>query len=41
VLLDQGRLIACDTVERIRASAGAETFEQAIEILVRRSRAAS
>lgn len=41
VLLDQGRLIACDTVERIRASAGAGTLEQAIEILVRCSRAAS
>ncbi len=26
VLLDQGRLIACDTIERIRASAGAETL---------------
>jgi ABC-2 type transport system ATP-binding protein len=41
LLLDHGRLIACDTVERIRASAGAGTLEQAIEILVRRSRVAS
>jgi ABC-type multidrug transport system ATPase subunit len=41
LLLDRGRLIACDTVQRIRASAGAGTFEQAIEILVQRSRAAS
>ena len=41
VLLDHGQLLACDTVERIRALAGAATFEQAIEILVRRSQAAS
>lgn len=39
VLLDQGKLIACDTVERMMASAGAGTFEQALEALVRRSRA--
>lgn len=41
VLLDKGRLLACDTVERIQASAGAGTFEQAIEILVRRSQAST
>lgn len=40
-LLDRGRLIACDTVERLTASAGAGTFEQAIETLVRRSRMAA
>jgi ABC-type multidrug transport system ATPase subunit len=41
ILLDHGRVLACDTVERIRASAGAATFEQAIETLVRRSQAVS
>ena len=41
VLLDRGRLIACDTVERICASAGAEEFERAIETLVQRQQAAS
>ena len=35
-LLNEGRLIACDTADRIRAAAGAETLEQAIEALVRR-----
>jgi ABC-2 type transport system ATP-binding protein len=41
VLLDEGRLLACDTVERMIGSTGAGTFEQAIETLVRRSRAAA
>jgi ABC-type multidrug transport system ATPase subunit len=41
VLLDRGRLIAFDTVERITAAAGVPAFEQAIETLVRRSRAAA
>lgn len=38
VLLDHGRLIACDTVAGIRKSAGADTFEESIEVLVRRNR---
>lgn len=41
VLLDRGRMIACDTVERICASAHAEDFERAIETLVQRQQAAS
>lgn len=41
VLLDRGRVIACDTVERMVASAGVATFEHAIETLVHGSRAAA
>lgn len=40
-LLDQGQLIACDTVQHLTDSTGGGTFEQAIETLVRRNRAAA
>ena len=36
-VLDNGRLLACDMLAGIKASAGAETLEQSLEILTRRA----
>src|SRR5208282_4355503 len=36
ILLDRGRLVACDSPRRLRASTGAATLEKAIEGLTRR-----
>ncbi len=38
-VLHAGKLLACDTPERVKASAGASTLEQSIEALVGRARA--
>jgi len=36
-VLDAGRLLACDTSERLRQSTGTQTLEQALETLIRRA----
>ena len=36
-VLDSGRLLACDTLAGLRAAAGAQTFEESLEILTRRA----
>jgi len=36
-VLDSGRLLACDTLTRIKAAAGAKTLEESLEILTRRA----
>ena len=36
-VLDDGRLLACDTLAGIKAAAGADTLEESLETLTRRA----
>jgi ABC-2 type transport system ATP-binding protein len=36
-VLDQGRLLGCDTPSRLKSAVGAKTLEQSMEILTRRA----